>query len=139
MKKQLQIADNLSLPLDFVTERVAFLARTGAGKSGGMRVLFEQILDNKQFAIFIDPKGDAYGIRGDGIGRGYPVLVMGGDHGDIPLEYTAGKVAAEFLVKERISTVVDISNFSNKKLWRFTADFTQTLYNLNREICTVFY
>lgn len=86
----LKIADNLELPLDFMTERIAFLARTGSGKSGGMRVLFEQILLAQQFAIFIDPKGDAWGIRADGTGKGMPVLVIGGDHGDIPLEAHGG-------------------------------------------------
>lgn len=80
----LKLATNLSLPLDFITERIAFLARTGAGKSGGMRVMFEQMLDAKQFVIFIDPKGDAWGIRAAGVGKGRPVLVMGGDYGDVP-------------------------------------------------------
>src|SRR5687767_14877993 len=110
--KHLQIADNVALPLDFITERIAFLARTGAGKSGGMRVLFEAFLDARQFVVFVDPKGDAWGIRAAGVGAGYPVLVMGGDHADVPLEPSAGKVVAEFLVRERISTVLDVSDFS---------------------------
>lgn len=134
----IQIANNLQLPIDFVTERIAFLARTGAGKSGGMRVLFEQFIDAGQFCIFVDPKGDAYGIRADGKKPGKPVLVIGGDHGDLPLEATAGKVIAEFLVKERVSTVVDISDLSSPKMWRFMADFTATLYKLNREVLHMF-
>lgn len=56
-KKVIKLAKNLSLPLDFATERIAFLARTGAGKSGGMRVMFEQYVMAKLFSIFIDPKG----------------------------------------------------------------------------------
>lgn len=134
----LKIADNLTLPLDFMTERIAFLARTGSGKSGGMRVLFEQILLAQQFAIFIDPKGDAWGIRADGTGKGMPVLVIGGDHGDIPLEAHGGKVIAEFLVKERVSTVLDISDLSTNEMWRFVADLTKTLYRLNRDVLHLF-
>lgn len=134
----IKLAKNLTLPIDFVTERIAFLARTGAGKSGGMRVLFEQFVDAGQFCIFADPKGDAYGIRGDGKGPGKSVLVIGGDHGDIPLEATAGNVIAEFLVKERVSTVLDISDLSNAKMWRFMADFTRTLYKHNRQILHLF-
>lgn len=134
----LSIADNLSLPLDFVTERIAFLARTGAGKSGGMRVLFEAFLEAKQFAIFVDPKGDAWGVRAAGVGPGYPVLVMGGDHGDVPLEATAGKVIAEFLVRERVSTVLDISDFGKSDMVRFVKDLATTLYQRNRDVVHVF-
>lgn len=134
----LKLANNLELPLDFMTERISFLARTGAGKSGGMRVFAEQIFDAHQFFIFVDPKGDAWGIRAAGTGKGRPVLIMGGDHADIPLSPDSGKVAAEFLVKERVSTIVDISDFSTQKMWKFMADFTQTLYKLNRDVMHLF-
>lgn len=39
----------LQLPLDFVTERISFLARTGAGKSVGMRVMAEEMVRAGQF------------------------------------------------------------------------------------------
>lgn len=134
----LKLADNLSLPVDFITERIAFLARTGAGKSGGMRVIFEAILDAKQFAIFIDPKGDAWGVRAAGSGKGYPVLVMGGDHADVPLQANAGKYTAEFLVKERVPVVLDISDFGKADMVRFVTDFAKTLYHRNRDVVHVF-
>lgn len=134
----LKLSNNLTLPLDFVTERIAFLARTGAGKSGGMRVLFEQIFDAGQFGVFIDPKGDAWGIRAAGIAKGKPILVMGGDHGDVPLEATAGKVIAEFLVRERVSTVLDISDFGKADMVRFVTDLARTLYQKNRDVMHIF-
>lgn len=134
----LKLAKNLDLPLDFITERIAFLARTGAGKSGGMRVIFEQMFDAGLFSIFIDPKGDAWGIRADGQAKGKPVLIMGGDHGDVPLEATAGKVIAEFLVKERVSTVLDISDFGKADMVRFVTDLCQTLYRRNRDVVHIF-
>lgn len=134
----LRLSDNLNLPLDFVTERIAFLARTGAGKSGGMRVLFEQIFDAGQFGVFIDPKGDAWGIRAAGIAKGKPILVMGGDHGDVPLEATAGKVIAEFLVRERVSTVLDVSDFGKADMVRFVTDLARTLYQRNRDVMHIF-
>jgi hypothetical protein len=134
----LKLAKNLTLRLDFVTERIAFLARTGAGKSGGMRVEFEQFVDAGIFSIFVDPKGDAWGIRGAGKGPGKQVLIIGGDHGDIPIEPTAGKVIAEFLMRERVSSVIDISDFSTTEMWRFMADFCKTAYKLNREVCHLF-
>lgn len=129
----LNIANNLSLPLDFVTERTAFLARTGAGKSGAMRVLAEEMLDASQFIIFLDPKGDAWGVRSD-----YSVLIMGGDHADIPLQATAGKFVADFLVRERISTVLDVSHFSEADMVRFVGDFAEQLYRTNKEVVHLF-
>lgn len=130
MTRELQIAtnDKLNLPVDFVTERIAFLARTGAGKSGGMRVLAEQMLEADQFIIFLDPKGDAWGIRSD-----YSVLIMGGEHADVPLEATAGKFVADFLVRERISTVLDVSEFSEADMVRFTGEFADRFYRTNRD------
>ncbi len=37
--------------------------------------------------IVLDPKGDWYGIRSSSTGRraGLPFVILGGDHGDIPL------------------------------------------------------
>lgn len=133
----LKIAKNLSLPVDFVTERIAFLARTGAGKSGGARVIFEQALASNIFTVYVDPKGDAWGIRAAGIKAGKPVLIMGGDHGDVPLDPGAGKFTAEFLNRERVSCVLDISDFQTKEMWRFMADFGMRFYQKNREVVLV--
>ncbi len=136
--KYLTLARNLILPLDFCTERIAFLARTGAGKSGGMRVIAEQIIDAGQFIIFLDPKGDAYGIRASGTKPGYPVLIMGGDHADVPLQPNSGKFVAEMLAKERVSTVLDVSEFSKADMSRFVAAFGDRFYQLNRDVVHIF-
>lgn len=138
IKIMLKLSKELDLPIDFVTERIAFLARTGAGKSGGMRVLFEQMHAAGQFCVFIDPKGDAWGIRADGIGKGKPVLIIGGDHADIPLEPTAGKYIADFLVRERVSTVLDMSDLSTQQMWTFVSDLGSRMYKLNRDVMHIF-
>lgn len=134
----LKLSSNLKLPVDFTVERIAFLARTGAGKSGGMRVMFEQMIAAKQFVVFIDPKGDAWGVRAAGVGHGLPVLIMGGDHADVPLQPTSGKFTAEFLVRERVSTVLDVSDFGKADMVRFVTDFASTMYRRNRDVVHVF-
>lgn len=136
---KLKIADNLTLPLDFVTERIAFLARTGAGKSGGMRVLAEEMIEAGQFVVQLDLRaGDAWGIRGSGIGPGYPVLVMGGEHAQVPLQPTAGKVVADFLVRDRVNTVIDISDFTKADATRFVTAFAERFYTVNRDVVHLF-
>jgi hypothetical protein len=69
----------LQLTLEFVTERILFLARTGSGKSGGMWAMAEEMIRAGQFVVFLDPKGDAWGIRAAGEGLGLPALIMGGE------------------------------------------------------------
>ena len=40
----------------------------------------------------MDPKGDWWGLRAaaDGKGPGLPIVIVGGEHGDVPLEVGAG-------------------------------------------------
>lgn len=130
----LKLASNLELPLKAVTERFALLGRTGAGKSYGTRVLAEELLDADQFVIVVDPKGDWWGVRSSYDGRkgGYPVLIMGGEHGDVPLQPGSGKFVAEFLTAERVSTVLDLSDFEEQQMYHFVADLGKWLYQLSR-------
>ncbi|MBA3480628.1 MAG: ATP-binding protein [Pirellulales bacterium] len=137
----IQIAQRsaLELPLDFVTERIAFLARTGAGKSGGMRVLAEEFIAAGQFVIHLDLRaGDAWGIRAGGTGPGLPVMVMGGENADIPLQPSSGEYVAKLLAKERISTVLDLSDFSKADAVRFVTAFAHAFYRANRDVVHLF-
>ena len=45
--------------------------------------------------VVVDVKGDWWGIRSsaDGAGPGLPFVIFGGDHGDVPLEPTAGELS----------------------------------------------
>lgn len=61
--RKLKISKDLSLPLQAVTQRFAFLGRTGAGKSYNAGVLFEEFVEAKQQAIVADPNGCWHGVR----------------------------------------------------------------------------
>jgi len=63
---------------------------------------------------------------------GYPVTILGGDHGDVPLEESAGKVIAELLADKAPQLVIDLSLFSKSAMRRFVADFAEELYRKNR-------
>jgi DNA helicase HerA-like ATPase len=99
----LQIAPGLELPIEAVTETFAILAKRGAGKSNAAVVMAEQMHAAGAPWVAIDPKGDWWGIRssGDGTGAGLPVLVLGGQHGDVPLEATAARLVADLVVRRR--------------------------------------
>jgi hypothetical protein len=131
---QLRIADGLSLPMKAVTQTFTFLAMRGVGKTYAASVLAEEFCKaGLPFAV-LDPTGAWYGLRSsaDGKSAGYPVTILGGDHGDVPLEEGAGKVIAQLLADEAPQLVLDLSLFSKAAMQRFVADFAEELYRKNR-------
>lgn len=135
MARILRLAKNLTLPVEAVTETFAFLAKRGAGKSYSASVLAEEMLRHHFHVVVLDPMGIWFGLRtaADGKGDGYQIPILGGDHGDIPLESTGGAHVADLVVNDRISMVIDVSDFSKKKRKQFVADFAERLYKKNRQ------
>lgn len=135
MARTLRLAKNLTIPLEAVTETFAFLAKRGAGKSYTAGVMVEQMLAKRLHVVVLDPMGTWFGLRtaADGKGDGYQIPILGGDHGDIPLEAHAGAYVADLVVNDKISMVIDVSDFSKTKRKQFVADFAERLYRKNRE------
>jgi hypothetical protein len=82
--------------------------------------------------VDVDPKGDHWGIRSaaDGKGPGLPILILGGEHGDVPLEPGSGELVAKLVVEERVSVLLDLSLFRKSEVARFMTDFAEHLYRL---------
>lgn len=128
---ELRIAEDLALPLDAVTQAFGILARRGAGKSYLGKVLAEEMVSSGLQVVILDPLGAFFGLRSsaDGQGDGLPITIVGGEHGDVPLEPTAGKVIADVCVESPGSMIVDLSAFeSNAAQDRFVTDFAERLY-----------
>lgn len=126
-----RISPELELPDDVVTQPCAILARRGAGKTYTASVLAEELIANQLPVVILDPLGVCWGLRAsaDGTKPGLPVTILGGDHGDVPLEETGGKVVANFVVDHPGAYVLDLSGFaSNAAQDRFATDFAETLY-----------
>jgi hypothetical protein len=141
--KQLRISPELSLPLEAVTETFGILAIKRVGKSNAGVVMAEEMYDAGLPWVAIDPKGDWWGVRAsaEGKGPGLPVVVFGGEHGDVPLEETSGRLIADLVVDQRLTCVLDISGLmdTNKSAARrFLTDFAERLYARNREPLHVF-
>lgn len=129
----LKISKDLKLPTDFATQTVAILARKRVGKTYTASVLAEECCENKIPFVVLDPTGAWYGLRStaDGKHAGYPVIIIGGAHGDIPLEFSAGKLIAEFVVENPGYYVLDLSESeSDAEQDRFATAFAQRLYRL---------
>ncbi len=129
---KIAIAPNLALPLDIVTQTVGLLAKRRAGKSYTARKLAEQLFRGGQQIVIVDPKGDWYGIRSAADGRqpGLPIVILGGEHGDVPLERDSGEVVAKLVVEERVSILLDLSLFRKHEVATFMTAFLEQLYRL---------
>ena len=128
----LHIARGFSLPVDTVTQALGILAKRRAGKSYLGRRFTEQLLKAAQQLVIVDPKGDWWGIRSstDGKAPGFPVVILGGDHGDVRLEPGSGEIVAKLVVEERVSVLLDLSLFRKHEVATFMAIFLETLYRL---------
>jgi hypothetical protein len=131
----LNVAKGLSLPLEAVTQTFAVLAKRGVGKTYTGAVLAEEMLKAGQQVVVADPVGVWYGLRSssDGKREGFPVVVFGGEHGDVPLEETAGEVIASAIIEHGFSAIIDLSILRKGAQVRFMTDFAETLYRLNRK------
>ena len=126
--------DGFSLPLELVTSTQAILARKRSGKSYTASVQAEELLRHKQQIAAIDPTGAWWGLRSSasGEGPGFPVVVFGGDHADVPLEADAGRVLARALVEHGFSAIFDVGLMLTDDQIRFTSDFASELLRINR-------
>lgn len=134
---KLKLANDLTLPVDVVTQTVAILAKRRAGKSYTMRRLAEQLFSSGQQIVIVDPKGDQWGIRSasDGKSPGLSIVILGGERGDVPLEPSSGEVVAKLVVEERVSVLLDLSTFRKSEVATFMTAFLENLYRLKaREI-----
>ncbi|HXD23178.1 MAG TPA: DUF87 domain-containing protein, partial [Gemmatimonadaceae bacterium] len=129
---KLLIADGLKLPMETVTQAIGVVAKRRVGKSYTARRIAEQLFKAGQQIVIVDPKGDWWGIRSaaDGKSPGLPVVILGGERGDLPLEVTAGEVVAQLVTQERVSVLLDLSLFRKREVATFMTSFLENLYRL---------
>jgi hypothetical protein len=131
----LNLADDLHLPIEAVTETFSILAKRGAGKTFTASVMVEELIEAGQPVVVIDPVGVWWGLRSsaDGNGPGLPVVIFGGDHADLPLPDDAGTTIADVIMDERIPAVLDLSHLSKTKGRELVRAFMERLYFRNRD------
>ena len=133
---RLQISETTSLPLSLVTETVAILAKKGSGKTYSACVLTEEMVGAGAHVVALDPLGVWWSLRAGADGGqegGLPLLILGGDHADLPLSATDGAAVADLVTGERLSCVLDVSRLPRRDTARFAEAFLRRLYETNRE------
>lgn len=140
-RQQLNISPALPLPFDIVTSTIIIYGGKGMGKTNLGAVFAEELYAAGLRFSVIDPMGVWWGLQ-HGVNRksqGLGVLILGGRHGDLPIEPTAGAVVADLVVDESVSVVIDISRRADGTSWsvgekiRFVGDYMTRLYERQGE------
>lgn len=137
---ELHLATGLTLPQNAETWVISYVAKRGAGKTYNAAVQAEEMMKAKIPIVVIDGMGIWWGLRvgSEGKGEGLPVVVFGGEHGDLPLVPEKAKEMAKAIVESNISCVLDLSGFSKYAMRKIVTDFINELYRLNRVVRHVF-
>jgi hypothetical protein len=133
-RKLLHLARNFTMPIDAVTQTISILARRGAGKTHTAVVLVEEMLRLGLLTVIVDPTDVWWGLRTsrDGKKRGYPIVVFGGPHGDIPLTEDMGDQLAHLVMDQHVPMILSLKHLRKAKQIRFMTRFAETLYHENK-------
>lgn len=125
---------NLPFPKAVLDQHFVVLGKTRSGKSSTLRVPVEWLLDRNEPVGIIDPKGDWWGIKSsaDGKGPGYPLVIFGGDHADVPINAHSGKAVAELVATGNRPYLIDLGGWMVGERTRFFIDFASTLFVMTR-------
>jgi uncharacterized protein len=115
------------LPDEYITRRAVIIAKVDSGKTYTAGVIEEQFAKKGLPFIVMDPMGAHWGIRSK-----YPVLIVGGSHGDIELQSGDGRYIARLIVAQNLSCICDINEFSKENQQQFAADFGDELFLLHK-------
>jgi len=129
----LTVFEGLPIPVEYASvQTYAILGKRDSGKTYLSLLFEEQAADAGLFYVVLDPVGKHWALRAPAAGRrtgGKDVWVLGGQHGDVPLEPASGELIADVVVDHPGRYVLDVSGFeTDAEQDRFAADFARRLF-----------
>lgn len=93
----------------------ATIGMSGSGKTFTEKGYVEWLLRQKRHTVIIDPLGAWWGLRSsvDGDGDGFPIVIFGGEHGDLEIGPWDGAAVAEIVLRDIVTCIIDLSGFRN--------------------------
>lgn len=122
----LVFAKDLSLPPDAATQKFAFLGRSSSGKSYAAKRLVESLWRAGTQVVIFDSVGIWYGLRSGA--RPLDIPILGGLHGDVPLDPAMGSAVANLACDHGTSLVLDVSQMTDADRTRFATAFAHRFY-----------
>jgi uncharacterized protein len=128
------------IPTAALKQHIAFLGKTGSGKTSTAKLAVEQILrdDPNARVCVVDPiKSDWWGLTSSANGRnaGLPFYILGGPRGHVQLHDSAGKAIGELVANGALPlSIIDMADFQPGGLQRFFNDFAPALMKRMRGV-----
>lgn len=129
--RALKVGKGFSIPPEVYAttgERDAILASSGMGKSYLTGVLIEESLETGSLVCIIDPEGEHFTLA-----ERYPMLIIGGEHGNLPLDEDALDLYIETMLQNRYSAVFDLSEFLDEEQQHLYGVIAEHLFNLEQK------
>src|SRR5580692_8113540 len=122
------------IPTKVTEQHTAIVGKTGSGKTFAAKGFVETWLTEQRRVAIIDPTGAWWGLRlsKNGKGEGFKILVLGGDHGDLPLLARTGAAVEQLITDQDVSLIADTSLMTVSDRTRWFTDFAGALYRHNR-------
>lgn len=122
------------IPESVFEQHIIVLGKTGSGKSSAIRLLVEHLLEKEKPITIVDPKGDWWGLKSSASGKqaGYPVVIFGGEHGDVPLNSRSGGSVAELTATGNRPCIIDLGGWMPGDRTQFWIDFASTYFRTSR-------
>lgn len=121
------------LPPEALARHIAILGKTGSGKTYAAKGLVERLLSGGRRVCIIDPTAAWWGLRtsADGTGPGFPVVVLGGRHGDAELPPLSGHACGELVCGQPLQIVFDVSSMGVAERGRWFTAFAEAVFRKN--------
>lgn len=113
---------------DLLQSRLLIQANSGGGKSVLARVIIEETFGKVPF-IVMDIEGEYYTLKekyGD-------VLVIGGQHADIPISLKSVKLLPKEIISNRLSVVIDLSDLQMNDRILYSKYFIETMMDMPKD------
>lgn len=122
------------IPDAALAQHIAILGKTGSGKTYAAKGVVERILTEGGRVCVVDPTGAWHGLRSSATGKsaGFPVVIFGGSHADLPLGGAHGEAIAEIIGTASTPAILDTSLMRVGERTRFFADFADALVRKNK-------
>jgi hypothetical protein len=122
------------IPEGAYSQNTIVLGKTRAGKSSTVRLVVEELLDAGKPVCIIDPKGDWWGLKStaDGKKAGYPIVIFGGAHADVPINAHSGAAVAELIATGNRPCLIDLKGWTVSARTKFFVDFAEALFAKTR-------
>ncbi|WBU27512.1 DUF87 domain-containing protein [Rhodopseudomonas palustris] len=129
-----------AIPPQVLTQHIAFLGKTGSGKTSTAKLAVEQIVreDAEARVCVLDTvKSDWWGLTSSADGRhpGLPFYILGGPRGHVPLHDSAGKAIAELVATGALPlSIIDMADFAPGGVQKFFNEFAPVLLRKMRGV-----